>query len=510
MRLIIILLLLLSHICRAQKEDYIWLSGYDSNVGYDTVANHYLGINKLDFNYTPRLVTYDSTIGINFGRTVVSYSDSTGSLLFYSNGIEIRNRWDEVIQNSRKMNDGWLINSWDTNIAILGYRLPQAVLALPIPNKSDDYLFFQCFLDSNQGITDIIVPKVLITHLSMSQNLGHGYVLYRDSLLLTDTFSGYITACKHANGRDWWILAQKLNSNCYYRILLTEDGAQVMSDQTCAGVVSPYGGGGASCFSNDGSKYAVVDYLKGILLYDFNRCEGKLYNPHNYPIPALVDSGWTLSGSAFSPDSRFLFVSIGEYLLQFDTWQTDPLSNPDTIARFDGFADPFGSYYCQSQLGPDGKIYIASGNGESNLSVIDSPDQKGQACHFIPHGLHTIAYQLGPPNNPNYRLGILLGSPCDTLTALREINSNDLNISVYPNPSQSYFIVDYGNVNWSIHDELVVSVIDITGQTIYTSSLPQYSALHKVNSSSFASGIYLVRIEDSGGRVLAVKRVVKE
>lgn len=70
----------------AQKHDYIWLSGYDSHVGFDTSWGFYFGKSVLDFHYTPLQVSYDS-LEMNFDATNASFCDSGGNMLFYTNGI---------------------------------------------------------------------------------------------------------------------------------------------------------------------------------------------------------------------------------------------------------------------------------------------------------------------------------------------------------------------------------------------------------------------------------------
>jgi WD40 repeat protein len=406
------------------------------------------------------------------------------------------------------MNNGYVINVFDPTIATMGYRYPQSDLALAIPNSNNEYLFFQCFMDSTTGQADLYVPSLLTTYLSMSGNANHGVVLYRDSLILKDTLSFHITACRHANGRDWWLLVRKLNSNCYYRILLTNQGAKVLPDMTCAGITSQFGGDGPCCFSPDGNKFAIINYLYGIVLYDFDRCTGTLSNPYSYPIPELLDSVWAINGLSFSPNSRFLYSAIEEYVFQFDTWQSNPLSNPDTIGRYDGFTDPFGVYYCEAQLAPDGKIYLAACNGASDYSVIDSPDMQGSACHFMPHSLHTTAYQNGQPITPNYRLGRLIGSACDTLTGLANIDLGSA-IKLYPNPTQNLVTIDYGSVDWSSYNKLFLALKDMAGNQLYTSDLPRFSGIHRIEMSTFSSGLYLIEIQDDKGAILAIKKISK-
>ena len=52
-------------IALAQKNDYVWLQGYDSWAGYDTSQGLYYGNPRMDFKYSPVKITDDS-LGINF------------------------------------------------------------------------------------------------------------------------------------------------------------------------------------------------------------------------------------------------------------------------------------------------------------------------------------------------------------------------------------------------------------------------------------------------------------
>jgi len=73
------------------------------------------------------------------------------------------------------------------------------------------------------------------------------------------------------------------------------------------------------------------------------------------------------------------------------------------------------------------------------------------------------------------------------------INENTGNISVIPNPAKEDFNICFTAVT---NDEAHVKIVDITGKTIYrTSVLPSGKTMnHKVNISDFAKGIYFVTV----------------
>ncbi|MCB0548394.1 MAG: PKD domain-containing protein [Phaeodactylibacter sp.] len=130
-----------------------------------------------------------------------------------------------------------------------------------------------------------------------------------------------------------------------------------------------------------------------------------------------VDSAWS-GGVAISPNSRFLYVSSFKNVYQYDLWAEDIPASKDTVAVWDGFMVPpvFATTFFLMQLGPDGKIYINSNNAVPYLHVINNPDLPGDSCDVCQHCVALPSWNsFSLPNFPNYRLGHLQGSPCDTL-----------------------------------------------------------------------------------------------
>ena len=123
------LLLSLSIGLSAQKHDYQWIMGYRSNL-----SNPYYGKFKLDFNTRPLHIDTVRT-NMNFDGFSVTCSDSSGNLLFYSNGIRIYNKENQLMENGDKINPG---SVWDSNQND-GYPELYGGIALPAPGTPNCY-----------------------------------------------------------------------------------------------------------------------------------------------------------------------------------------------------------------------------------------------------------------------------------------------------------------------------------------------------------------------------------
>ena len=490
----------------AQKNDYIWLTGYDSQ-SPDTFHGYRFGNTKLDFNYNPVAIRFDS-IKMNFDLTNTSYSDSDGNLLFYTNGIYVANARDEEIANSDSLNAGWYQYDWAPDLQVSGYNVAQGIMALPDIAHPNCFYLVHSLIDSipGSGGTSGYYSKIQSTYLDMT---GTGRVIYKNQPLLTGSFGGDLTAVRHGNGRDWWMLIQKRNSNCFYYLLLDSTGFHV-EDSTCLGGNTIQGEISTSCFSPDGSRFAYLTSSHGLTVYNFERCTGRLSNAHYLSLPIIADSNLFRMGVAISPSSRFLYVSIALHIYQFDLWREDMFNNIDTIANWEGyyFLSPiFRETFDNPQLAPDGKIYITCGSSPY-FNVINHPDFLGNSCGFVPHGDSLAGISLGVPNFPNYRLGALTQSQCDSLSTYTQSvrDTKEELIKLYPNPTNDYFIVDYGFTDWN-KAQPYLEICNALGQVVFSQILPMYSGVQKIDVSNFSAGMYTVFIKRNGGVVAAQKMI---
>ena len=391
----------------AQKHDYWWLMGGDIG-GTPLLTTD--GLVTLDFNQLnkPKLTRLPK-IDMYFLGTNSSMSDSSGNLLFYSNGSKIFGSDHQLMPNGDTLNPYYVR---------LGDQSNQGIIFLPLPQRHDKYVFFNKEIINNGFIA--ASSKALTGMVDMGIHNGKGKVINKRMVLLNDTLElGKITACRHANGRDWWIIQPERNTNRFYRFYVGPEGVVLKGSQTVGFQTET--GVGQVVFTPDGSKFIRVKGTRNtepnyLYIYDFDRCTGFLsnqrstvfdYPPYKFGI-----------GVACSPDSRYLYVTETIYVYQYDLTAPDIFATKTVVGEYDGFLSAFDLpfYYWQAQLAPDGRIYIGGLNGGNHLSYIEHPTRKGTACDFIPHGLNlTVVNQYSIPNHPNFRLGPLDGSPCDTL-----------------------------------------------------------------------------------------------
>ncbi|MBL7778584.1 MAG: T9SS type A sorting domain-containing protein [Chitinophagales bacterium] len=499
--------LLLCHLFTlCQKEDYVWLQGYNSEYGFDTATNKWLGITKFDFNHQPMQMSYDS-LGIYFNRTNVSYCNADGNLLFYSNGIHVRNGLDAKIENADSLNWGPYIYLQNPTVMKRGYSPPQAILALSNPSQPNQYFIINTYLDTS-SVFGLVVDAVKYHILDMNSNAGLGRMVEKNKTVVSSMIAMEIAATRHGNGRDWWIIARQQGANCYHRLLLDNTGIKEIPDLYCGGTDTYIGDVGAFAISPDGSKVAHSTGYNGVNLFDFNRCNGELSNPVNLAVNNS-DSSWFPAGAAFSPNGRFLYVSLLRHVIQYDLQAPDIAASVDTVAVYDGHQAPFASLFFTMQLGPDGKIYESCGNSETVYHVINQPDKKGDSCEFIQHGIDLPSYCLGVPHFPNYRLGALPGSPCDTLSVgTRDEGREPRAIQVYPNPASEYVVIDYAGVDWG-KGALHLYIYDAKGAVVHEQPLPMYSGFQKITCTQWLSGVYQATVK-RGEATIATGRVVKQ
>ena len=354
------LLVLNITITRAQqhKESNWWYFG------------NYAGLN---FSSGSPVAVTDGAMYTNQGCSTIS--DSSGNLLFYTNGVEVWNKNHVVMPNG----SGLLGNASSTQSAIIVKK----------PGSGNIYYIFTVPACGNGNLTYSVVD--------MNLQGGLGDITGSKNIPLSGPVTERITAVKHCNNTDIWVITHLWNANTFHVYLVNAAGVNPIPVVSNVGSIHS----GSSNFmgylkaSPDGSKLAcAIRYMNLFEIFDFNANTGMVSNPMTSPaIYSLI------YGIEFSPDASKLYISCGAVTNQI--WQFDLFSGGSapifSSATFVG--SPMGPTVGALQLGPDGKIYVAK-YYQNYLGVINNPNALGVACNYVDNGVYLGGKQsqLGLPS----------------------------------------------------------------------------------------------------------------
>jgi hypothetical protein len=463
----------------------------------------------------------DST-GINFDNTsnpqvfktsvvsrgsCVSIADTSGNLLFYAftrantddSSTLVMDASHQIMQNGN---------------SIVGTAWYNELLIIPNPGISDSYYMFGC------SVAGPITQGFLYSKIDMTQNGGLGAVVQKNVRLNSFRNGDCVTAIKHGNGKDWWVFSKYSNFNGssfnrFYIYLVTQDSvhAPIIQNMNDAFDIDFQ----KIIFNSDGTKFMQISTVGLMQQFNFDRCSGIINNP----VVIFPELNQTIHGRNFwtgaysADDSKFYVatqifsVSINptSRLFQFD------LTAPNIAASIDTLWEIQHPAQCGAlRLAPDNKIYFSTfyyfgwpgypypdtayNQFNSNLSVINFPDSAGVSCGFVPHGFSLGGYRAyaGLPNNPNYDLGPLIGSGCDTITAISEAHSNSAtNLFVFNNSEWDITFVNAKNLKGMTG---ILICYDIQGREIFKEPLQTTNGYYTKDlaTHSFSPGIYMVQL----------------
>ena len=484
----------------AQKEDAVWVMGY-TGTKTGIVEDTLFGVTTCDFSKTNKVFKRDSTIHTRFFENNSSICDTFGSLLMVYNGYDIFNSLLKPMTNSDSLN-----KDLESEFPLQQNYIPQGGLILPLPNHKNQYVLLHeqaALWYSSVNMPEISGFQIFYSIIDMSEENGLGKVIERRKLLLRDTLDyGKMTAVRHANGRDWWIIVQEFNAPNYYKILLNPDGVKVADKQKIG--IDNYSGLGQALFSPDGKTYVNMDADIGkkvfTTVFNFDRCTGLLSNPINIPYP-IKQKAWS-GGIAISPNSKYLYVSLYEHILQYDLSAMDIASTQYVIDTYDGFIDSTANTntrFFLANLAADGKIYISTMSATRYLHVIHKPNEPKKKCTLEQHGLKLKTFNVNSvPNYPNFKLG-KAENAC--ITSDDDAVVEKVKVKIYPNPSADFIYLEY-NKEKLTHSQLIVN--DIQGRLMLKKNLND----DKIDVHNFLQGIYFLQISKEKKVVFREKIIV--
>jgi gliding motility-associated-like protein len=334
-----------------------------------------------------------------------SISDKNGNLLFYTNGVQVRDRTHAYMANG----DGLFGNISSTQSAVI----------VPHPgNPKLYYIFTVDYHGGNRGMNFSVVD--------ISENGGLGRVTVKNQPLAAAAFEK-ITAVHTCNNQDVWVVVRLWNSASFYAYKIDRFGLNdvpVVSNSPFSISGDLLGKLGAMKISPDGRHIAAAHAWSGnfIELGSFSDDLGQVTNVRRLSVAPPGGPSFSAGpyGVEFSSNSRFLYIyaSYGSRssIYQFDVTAADVQASMQLIGEIN--TANAGSM----QLGLDRKIYVTNAY-DSSLSVINQPNLAGAASDLqvgvVPL---TGGSALGLPNfitsyfKPDYGPGEIFATGCGSGT----------------------------------------------------------------------------------------------
>jgi type IX secretion system substrate protein len=483
MRILFVIALLLPLQLMGQGFNHQWLLG-----------NHpaWPNIGRLTFTSTSYSLLTEQR-KMPFKGTQGNISDANGNFLMSSNGVWIANANNDTMMNGGGLNPGVYTSNWPN-----GFVLPYANVFLPFPGDSSKYLLFHHAATFNGNAYPAY--DLFYSVIDISLDSGLGSVVSKNNIAISDTLGWGIGACKHANGRDWWVVMMKDSSDKVFKILFTPNGVTSITYQSLNYTPFAFENSSQLTFSQDGTQFITTTYDDPVnrnsymIISDFNRCTGIFSNTQSIQLT----SGSYIFGTSFSPSGKYAYACSSLNIFQIDT---DSLT-VTTVATYDGFVSP-GPNCCSTKfwnmyLAANGKIYISSGSGVRHIHEMNYPDSIGAACDVQQHAIYlgNYPYLRAVPNHPNYYLGPVLGSVCDSLALGLSEYDHDFKINISPNPTHGQLTVKYSLPQ---NESGKIQIINILGEEVYSRNLPPWSSVHRLKLD-VSSGLYQVIISTSKSR----------
>lgn len=463
----------------AQKQGNVWVFGQGGKLDFNSGTPVPLPGSQIFGNPT-------QTGDFAYSEGCSSISDSSGALLFYSNGMKVWNKFDQLMPNGDSLK-GF-------------YSSTSAAFIVPAPQSDSLYYLF-----TTGGLEMRLANGLRYSIINRCLDNGKGdVVINQKNIALLDTVSEKLCAIVHPNGTDIWLIAHKHFTNTFYAYLITASGIQAPvitsigsvhpGDPFSASAVQGYGTAiGQMKASPDGSKIALVFSNTNPAvaeLFHFDASTGVLSNTIS-----LQTSG-NEYGIEFSPDNSKLYTTSTGGLNQYDISS----GNQTLINASKTQISSAGCLPSPLQLGPDGKIYVA--RCTNYVGIINNPNNAGIACNYVNNALdispasHNTSFPLFIAG---YQYQNKRNPVCSSL-GIPEISQNL--IQVVPNPANDRVELTSSNS----FNHAVLSVTDCFGKKIR--ELTHLSGQSLIfYREGLPAGVYFIHLIENN-QILASSRIL--
>ncbi|UAY52603.1 gliding motility-associated C-terminal domain-containing protein [Ferruginibacter albus] len=327
----------------------LWQGVYSQN----ELKNWYFGTGTdgITFvNNVPQKLT-NKVSGVGYEGMVVVNDPLTGEMLFYSDGIRVVNKQQQVMTNGSGLT-GHVSGA-------------QCVQSCPVPGTcaKQFYLFTNSAFDLTQG-------KVSYSIVDFT-NDSLGVVINKNTLFWNGPSDQGMCLVNKPNTNDYWLIANDFATAKFnvWPLTATGIGTPIAYTFTITGSTA------ALQYSKTAKKICATGYAARLVTtLDFDPATGVLSNEVQ-----LAPSGFSGSAySRFSPDGTKLYVGLGKNGGPGSLYQYDYTTSVWTDMKTCCYAHDL-------KVGPDGKMYfINTYNSPQPISVIDFPNLTavGNACNY--------------------------------------------------------------------------------------------------------------------------------
>jgi hypothetical protein len=453
MKKTLIFLLFIPFFCLGQKQANIWYFGDKAG---------------LDFNSNPPSVLLngqtDFLLPIGWNESYSSISDSTGALLFYSNGVLAWNKMQTIMPNGN---------------GLLGHRSSSfGCLIVPKPGSEQYFYIF-----TNDALENNFQNGLRYSIVDMCLDGGKGDVITASkNTLIYPLASERLVAVKHSNGSDYWIITHKYNSNEFCAFQLTTSGIS-SSVTSNTGPIDGIGWG-EMAISNNGQKisYCMPTIASSVItsfIADFNTTTGVVTNAQT------LSNGGREYATSFSPDNTKLYFSTTGFgnIFQYNL----TAGNLAAIIASKSYLFQNGpDSWRHMSHGPDGNIYVSRA-GKKYLSVINSPNSLYPGCTYIDSSIY-LGGKFTSHGLPNFIAAFHYSNTivptCRLATGIQPFTENFDQNTIYPNPNHGMFtlyVKDYLKYGQII-------LINTLGQKVYEQKIIQ--GTNDIKTNGLPLGLY--------------------
>lgn len=446
-----------------------------------------------------------------------SYSNSSGLLKCFSNGVQMYNSNFILMENGDSL--GYSAD-WDSiPVYYTGGEFYSGEF-LPWPGQVDKkavYLHYVVYY-----FTSSYRHKELwYSIVDLDANDGKGKVIEKNIILSDSVY--HFTCIQHGNGKDWWVISMKENLVDFDIYLLSEFGIEYIKNQSFSLPVfySNYNRSPLISSQRGDWIYRQFNHEPGYLFH-FDRCTGEIQYKTEIGIPDTipVPNSFGMRVPISSPNGQFIYSNFYDQVIV----NGKKISRPRLMQANLEVTDPSFQFLTHEDLtddviffpehSPNGEILYVHIKEDSiySLITIHRPDDPLDECGLeipgkaFPQGFRTPS----TPRFPNYRLGPLVGSACDTVTtsvAVPEMNKM-YDMTLTPNPCSGPVDIEITLPEYQGH-KVMCAVMDGLGGTVSTHTFPPFSYRHILDASTFAPGLYVVQLIVDGQVVKAEKMVVQ-